>query len=137
MKTGTIYVKKDVASVFAFISSAENLYKQIPDKDIDDYEIELEDNLKGELKLGQEISVFINGKYEGMKDFVNDIQIIGSIRVSQRFFTSLGQIFSDLSLCFSFLIKNYYCCAAGTRSWQRGQHGGVWSKGELVWSTCG
>jgi len=75
LNAGKVTVNKPVEQVYAFLTRFENLEKQLPEKLIPDYEIEFDDDLEGDFKIGDIVSLYLFAIYEGDDDKCCDLKI--------------------------------------------------------------
>ena len=75
LKAGRVTVNKPVDQVYAFLTRLENLEKQLPKKLMPNYDFEFDDDLEGDFKVGEIISLYLFAIYEGDDDKCCDLEV--------------------------------------------------------------
>lgn len=76
LNSGKIVINKPPESVYRFLSRLENLDKQLPKNPINDYVLEVDDDLSGEIEVGTVISFFMFAVYEGDDDRCIELEVV-------------------------------------------------------------
>ena len=74
---GKVTIDKPVEKVYALLTRLENLTKQIPHDAIYGYDLEVEDDISGEFKLGTIISTYHFAHDEDEDDWCIEYEVIG------------------------------------------------------------
>jgi len=72
---GNIFVNKPIESVYNFLTQLENLKKLLPSTPIDDYKIEVDDDISGKFELETVLAFYMHPIYEGEEDKVIELEI--------------------------------------------------------------
>ncbi|MCF6319372.1 MAG: hypothetical protein L3J83_08860 [Proteobacteria bacterium] len=74
--TNTVIVNKPLKNVFSFLSHMENLNQQLPDSPIDDYTIEVDDDIDGKYEVGTVITFYLIPVYENDNAKVIELEVV-------------------------------------------------------------
>ncbi len=76
LHAGNIVINKPLERVYSFLTQLDNLKKQIPKNTIDDYEVELDDELSGEMETGTIVAIYLFAVYEGDEDRCIEFEVV-------------------------------------------------------------
>lgn len=74
--SGSVLVHKDIDKVFSYCCSFSNFIKESASYGLEDYELELDEDINDPVRVGDHITVYAYARYENGRDWIMDLKIL-------------------------------------------------------------